>query len=196
MDILAAIFHQHTRRIDLMVPDVVVSERHSDRLQITDHPVETGASVNDHAYKLPSEVVMECGFAGGGSLLDFADTTGLGMRALQSPKETYEQLLKLQASRQPMDVITGKRTYSNMLISGIEVITDHTTENVLRATLTLREVIITCTTSIQVADKTAMSTGLNTSAVANTGTKTLQPVNTSLSGRGAGIPGYLTRRSP
>ena len=47
----------------------------SDTLEITEHPVEKPTSsgagfVADHAYRRPSEVVMEVGFAGGGSLLD------------------------------------------------------------------------------------------------------------------------------
>lgn len=196
MDILSAIFRQQTRKIDLMVPDVVVSEKHSDQLEITNHPVEVCAAVNDHAYKQPSDVVMECGFSGGGSLLDAKDTTGMGLTVGPnlSPHDTYQKLLDLQASRQPFDVITGKRTYSNMLIRGIEVTTDLTTEHVLMATLTLREVIITRTTAIQVADKTAMITGTNTSPVVNTGTKTPVSVNESLLSHVADLPSYLMKR--
>ncbi|MBN7997757.1 hypothetical protein JZ084_27755, partial [Klebsiella pneumoniae] len=40
MDILSTIFQQRSRRIGLMIPDVVVSERHSDALEVTEHPVE------------------------------------------------------------------------------------------------------------------------------------------------------------
>jgi hypothetical protein len=43
----------------------------------------------------------------------------------------------------PFDVVTGKRLYTNMLIRALEVTTDRTSENVLSAVLTLREVIIT-----------------------------------------------------
>lgn len=76
MDILSTLFQQRSRRIGLMIPDVVVSERHSDALEVTEHPVERPTSagtgfIADHAYRRPSEVVMEMGFAGGGSLLDF-----------------------------------------------------------------------------------------------------------------------------
>ncbi|TXE22174.1 phage baseplate protein [Serratia ureilytica] len=187
MDILSAIFHQQSRKIGVVVPDVVVSEKHSDKLEITNHPVEVGAAVNDHAYKQPSEVVMECGFAGGGSLLDFVDTAKVGLQLGLSPHDTYVKLLEMQSDRQPINVITGKRTYSNMLISAIEVTTDRTTENVLMATLTLREVIITSTSTVQVADKTAMATGVSTAAVVNTGTKTPVPVNESFLSQGMGF---------
>ncbi|EMJ8296070.1 phage baseplate protein [Klebsiella aerogenes] len=180
MDILSTLFQQQSRRIGLIVPSVVVSEKHSDTLEITEHPVETGAPVSDHAYKRPSEVVMEVGFAGGGSLLDFIDTSSLGLTLGLSPKETYQQILDLQTSRIPFDVVTGKRLYSNMLIRAIEVTTDRTSENVLMAVLTLREVIITQTQQIAVADKADMKEGANTSAVINSGTKAAKPQNESL----------------
>ncbi|HDU2896812.1 TPA: hypothetical protein RFF92_001641 [Klebsiella aerogenes] len=180
MDILSTLFQQQSRRIGLIVPSVVVSEKHSDTLEITEHPVETGAPVSDHAYKRPSEVVMEVGFAGGGSLLDFIDTSSLGLKLGLSPKETYQQILDLQSSRIPFDVVTGKRLYSNMLIRAIEVTTDRTSENVLMAVLTLREVIITQTQQISVADKADMKEGANTSAVINSGTKAAKPQNESL----------------
>lgn len=180
MDILSTLFQQQSRRIGLIVPSVVISEKHSDTLEITEHPVETGAAVSDHAYKRPSEVVMEVGFAGGGSLLDFADTTAIGLSLGLSPKETYQQILDLQASRIPFDVVTGKRLYTNMLIRALEVSTDRTSENVLMAVMTLREVIITQTQSIAVADKSDMKEGGNTSAVINSGTKAAKPQNESL----------------
>lgn len=193
MDILSAIFRQQSRRIGIVVPSVVVSEKHSDTLEITEHPVEkptTGTAsgfIADHAYKRPSEVIMECGFAGGGALLDFVSTlTGTSLLG-KSPRETYQELLKLQIDRVPFDVITGKRTYNNMLIRAIEVTTDKTSENVLMCVLTLREVILSETKSVTVADKQDMKEGVSTSAVQDTGTKSPIPVNESLlSSTGAG----------
>lgn len=186
MDILSTLFQRQSRAIGLIIPDVVITEKHSDTLEITEHPVEVGAAVADHAYKRPSEVVMEVGFAGGGALLDFASNlTATGLLGL-SPQETYQELLDLQESRVPFDVVTGKRIYKNMLIRALEVTTDRTSENVLMAVVTLREVIITSTMSIQVADKKNMSTGVNTSAVQNSGTKNTTPVKESALSRIAG----------
>ncbi|QSW13238.1 hypothetical protein J1F62_20560 [Klebsiella michiganensis] len=184
MDILSTLFQQQTRRFGLIVPSVVISEKHNDTLEITEHPVEVGAAISDHAYRRPSEVVMQVGFAGGGSLLDFLDTTSIGLSAGLSPKETYQELLDLQNSRVPFDVVTGKRIYTNMLIRALEVTTDRTSENVLSAVLTLREVIITSTTTTQVAAKAEMKLGANTSAVQNSGVKTPTPKNESLLSRG------------
>ena len=186
MDILSAIFRQQSRRIGILIPSVVVSEKHSDALEITEHPVEKPTTnsasgfIADHAYKRPSEVTMECGFAGGGSLLDFIDTSSIGLSAGLSPKETYQKLLDMQLERVPFDVVTGKRVYSNMLVRAIEVTTDKTSDNVLNCTLTLREVIITQTKNATVADKSDMQDGVSTSAVQNSGTKSTTPVNESV----------------
>lgn len=187
MDILSTLFQQQSRRIGLIVPSVVISEKHNDTLEITEHPVEVGAAISDHAYRRPSEVVMQVGFAGGGSLLDFLDTTSIGLSAGLSPKETYQELLDLQNSRVPFDVVTGKRIYTNMLIRALEVTTDRTSENVLSAVLTLREVIITSTTTTQVAAKADMKLGAETSAVQNSGVKTPTPKNESLLSRGVSL---------
>ncbi|EML4892987.1 MULTISPECIES: phage baseplate protein [Klebsiella] len=187
MDILSTLFQQQTRKIGLIVPSVVISEKHSDTLEITEHPVEVGAAISDHAYRRPSEVVMQVGFAGGGSLLDLLDTTSFGLSAGLSPREVYQNLLDLQNSRVPFDVVTGKRLYSNMLIRAMEVTTERSTENVLSAVLTLREVIITSTTTSQVAAKADMKEGANTSAVQNSGVKTPVQKNESILSRLSGV---------
>ncbi|ESL56746.1 MULTISPECIES: phage baseplate protein [Klebsiella] len=187
MDILSTLFQQQSRRIGLIVPSVVISEKHNDMLEITEHPVEVGAAISDHAYRRPSEVVMQVGFAGGGSLLDFLDTTSIGLSAGLSPKETYQELLDLQSSRVPFDVVTGKRLYTNMLIRALEVTTDRASENILSAVLTLREVIITSTTTTQVVPKSNMKLGANTSAVQNSGVKTPVQKNESILSRLSGF---------
>ena len=125
---------------------------------------------------------MECGFAGGGSLLDVFDTSAYGLSTpfnSMSPKDVYKTLLETQERRELIDVVTGKRTYSNMLIRAIEVTTDRTSENVLMCTITLREVILSSTTPVTVADKKNMQMGVSTAAVQNTGVKATKPVNQS-----------------
>lgn len=70
-----------------------------------------------------------------------------------------------------------------MLLRNVEVTTDRTSENVLMAVLTLREIIITSTSTVQVADKSNMTEGVNTSAVENSGVKTPTKPNESIVGK-------------
>jgi len=179
MDYLSTLFHHHTRQIGVIIPSVVTSETHTDTLTITEHPIEDGAVIADHAYKKPAELTMKVGFAGGGALLDFAGSlTATSLLGL-SPQETYQQLLDLQASRMPFNVTTGKRQYKNMLIATLSVTTDKTSENVLFADLTLKEVILVQTKKVYVAEKSEMKTGVNTAEVQNTGTKTTKPAGST-----------------
>jgi len=195
MNTLSALFTQNKRRIGIFIPDVVIKEKHTDTLEITEHPVErptgNGAGfVTDHAFRRPSEVVIDVGFSGGGSLLDFANTSALGLSRGISPNDTYQSLLDLQRSRTPFNVITGKRSYSNMLIRSLDVTTERPTENVLMATLTLRELIISSTNQKQVASKEDMTQGVSTSAVTNTGNKALvSPINSPLKSRNSATGG-------
>jgi hypothetical protein len=47
------------RQFGQFTADVVIREVHTDVLEITDQPVEQGASIADHAYKKPAELVIE-----------------------------------------------------------------------------------------------------------------------------------------
>lgn len=52
-----------SRSIGPIVANVTIEERHVDELDITDHPVERGATISDHAFKRPSEVVIRCAWS-------------------------------------------------------------------------------------------------------------------------------------
>lgn len=189
MDILSTLFSQNTRKIEMIVPSVVISEKHSDSSEITEHPVQVpggeGFTVSDHTFDRPSEVTMEIGFAGGGSLNDGFDTSSMfdistGLKLGSSPREIYQQLLDLKASKKPFDVITGKRDYKNMLIRAIEVTTDNTSENVLMVVLTLRQVIIVETKKTTVAPVENQKLPEATGGTEERGTVTPKPVNESI----------------
>ncbi|MCA6219013.1 phage baseplate protein [Photorhabdus antumapuensis] len=181
MDILSVMFSQQKRKIGVIVPSVVISETHTDSSNITDHPVQQGVTFSDHAYDSPSEVRMDLGFAGGGSLLDAIDTTKVfdistGLSLGTRPRDIYQQLLDLRASHKPFDVVTGKRLYKNMLIKDISVTTDKTSENVLSVVLNLREIVIVETSPNKAAPAENMKNPEDTAPVVNMGAKvTVKP---------------------
>jgi hypothetical protein len=49
--------------LDDIIAQAVIEERHSDELEITSHPVEQGASIADHAFKHPAEVILTMGWS-------------------------------------------------------------------------------------------------------------------------------------
>lgn len=155
-DVYALIFSP-LRMIGTIMPGVTVEELHRDDLVITDHPVERGAAISDHAFKLPATVEMRCGWS---------DTQG-GPGYVQ---EVYQTLLDLQAEREPFAVYTGKRAYNNMLIRSLAVSTDEKSETALMVVCALREIIIVDT---QTVSKASQKTPSKTAGEANTGTKSL-----------------------
>lgn len=140
------------REINGWIPDVILEERHRDELRITEHPVERGASITDHAYKRPAELEMEMlfstygsGFFGaiGSVLEDIADPIGaIKGNANSNPANMYQALLELQSSRELINVVTGKRRYPNLLLESVQVITNEESENNLRVQCRFREIII------------------------------------------------------
>jgi hypothetical protein len=128
------------RSIGGIAAQVTISETERDDLFITEHPVEVGAPISDHAYKRPSEVTIRAGWstAKTGDL----SANGNGM---------YGILLSWQAALNPFDLYTGKRTYHNMLISGLSVQTDQHSEFALMAEITCKQIIRVSTSATQAA---------------------------------------------
>ncbi|WCM21356.1 hypothetical protein NDK50_07885 [Paraburkholderia bryophila] len=46
-----------------IIPDATIEEVHTDDMEITDHPVEQGATISDHAFKRHAEVIVTAGWS-------------------------------------------------------------------------------------------------------------------------------------
>jgi hypothetical protein len=114
------------RSIGAIYASVTVEETAIDELEITQHPVQEGAAITDHAYKQPVRLSLKVLFD------DNADPLAV----------VYQNLLDLQQSRELIDVVTGKKAYSNMLIRSVSQTTSAQTEHVLSVTVELQEIII------------------------------------------------------
>lgn len=153
---------------------VTLQEQHHDELVITDHPVEQGAAISDHAYKKPAEVVLTIGWSN--SSLSSITSLQFGNYSAYA----YQQMLALQALRAPFSLSTGKRKYQNMLIQALSTTTDEKTENSIIMTVHCREVIIVQTTTTTLQPAANQSDPQKTAALTNAGTKTPQASSTSL----------------
>ncbi|BDH44893.1 hypothetical protein TUM12370_09370 [Salmonella enterica subsp. enterica serovar Choleraesuis] len=171
MDILNVIFKPLNRQIGTMFPDVVLSEIHTDTMKIAAHPVEWGADVSDHAWAEASTLKMECAFSGNWQPIDFSSDDGFRLLPLTGPADVYQELLSMQRQAVPFQVITGKRTYQNMLITSLTVTTDKPRENILSCSISLQEVIFAETHALAVANKQMMKQGNSTSGVENGGVR-------------------------
>ncbi|EIZ81875.1 putative bacteriophage protein [Methylobacterium sp. GXF4] len=153
----------------MFVPDVTVEAVGQDALGITGAPVETGATMTDHSYKLPVRLEMVAGWSDCGKYNGYI-------------RGIYERLLRLQATRMPFSIFTSRRRYPNMLM---ESITDPISANTYTAMLpriTFRELIISrtqtdsATTAKSASNPANQANPESTGAVTDRGTVTPQAV--------------------
>lgn len=134
---------------------ITINESSSDVLEITQHPVQQGATIADHAFVKPNQLSVQIQFAEAG----ITDNLSAGANALffgsqktnvanGSLRETYQKLLDLQASRTPFSIVTPKRIYNSMLFTTLSVTTDKKSENVLSVSASFQQVIIVSVTTV------------------------------------------------
>lgn len=157
-----------SRNIGGFVANVTIEEDHNDEIEISDHPVEQGAEVSDHAYKRPPTVVITAGWSNS------------SIEALGNPfyvQQVYDALLNLQASLQPFEIVTGKRIYENMLMKRLSLKTDEKTEHALLVTAECRniQIVSTQTVSSGTGDPKNMKDPVSNAAVTNVGTVSAKP---------------------
>jgi len=141
---------------------VCMSEDSTDVLEITQHPVQRGASITDHAYLQPSTVSIR-----------FIYTPNLTTPLDQ----TYQQLLDLQASREPFTIVTGKRVYKDMLFKSINVTTDVTKENILSVIGDFQQIILVDIEETNVPERSKQKIPQKTDMTENKGDKKAVPVD-------------------
>lgn len=122
-----------SRKLANIAVQVVVNEQTTDTLTITRQPVQQGASVTDHAYMEPTSFSHTIYFSSGSTTLGFLNAKSLD--------QIYKELLELQSSAIPFDIVTPKRIYHDMLMASLTQTTDKLTENCLAIHATYQQVI-------------------------------------------------------
>lgn len=143
------------RSIGGLSATVTIEEVASDELEITQHPVQQGAAITDHAYVKPANLSIK--------VMWNSDERPLA--------ETYQALIDLQASREPFDIVTGKRIYINMLFKSLGITTDAFTENVLSISADFMEIFVTALEVVTVPPRKQQTKPGKTGATQNAGNK-------------------------
>jgi hypothetical protein len=160
---LIGIFSGSNRSIGPIIPGIVIEEDHEDTLTITEHPVEQGAAITDHAFKNPSSVTIQCMWSNTqASLFDFSESYVQGI---------YQQLIALQNGRQPITIVTGKRMYQNMLLESITTQTTNESAYSLPVTLECKQIIIVQTSATTLPPQDQHITPQQTAPVIDNGSQ-------------------------
>jgi hypothetical protein len=150
-----------SRAIGPFTARLTIEENATDELEISQHPVQQGANTTDNAFLKPATLDVK---------VIFDDSS-------EPLSEVYAKLRKLQASREPFQVVTGKRIYKNMLIKSLSQSTDKDTENVLSISMNLQEIILVAIEIVSVPARARQRNPGQTGKTENAGQKKTQPIN-------------------
>jgi len=112
--------------------DATVSEKHSRSATPTAHPVEDGADLTDHVRIEPRRLVL----LGVATAVPFEEIE----RVPNRDRISFERLDDLLGAGRPISIVTTLRTYSNMVLSSVDVDRDARTGQAVFASLTFDEI--------------------------------------------------------
>jgi len=141
--------------------DAFLQIDHESSLTITSHPVETGASISDHAFVNPALLTMQIGMSDAAEVLSIDQFTQGPTRSVTA----YQVLLELQRLRIPMQVMTRLKIYKNMLIETISVPDDYTTAYGLKATVVMKEVLVATVQTVKISARPQVTDSTNRGVV-------------------------------
>lgn len=158
----------------------------SDSLVLTEHPIEYGAAITDHAYKRPAEVTLTCAWSNTAadifSVASVAALTGSNVLGSNYSSAVYSQLLALQENRTPFSIVTTKRMYENMQIVDLQVTTDNRTSSILNIQVRCRQLLLVYTQATTLPSRTSQANPASTADTQSTGVKQLIPATPSPGG--------------
>lgn len=153
-----ALFAAKRPSIGNIVLNCTLSERHGRRYAISESPIENGATITDHALKLPRVLDLV------GVLSPYPDniqqalankaSAFVGQNGFPDARGTWARIVALADSRIPFDVYTNLELYRNMMFESFEhTEDDQTSGSIITLVATLRQVQFAATISeLNIAD--------------------------------------------
>jgi len=158
--------------LGVITADAVIEEHHIDSTEITQHPIEVGSTISDHAFMKPAELILHMAWSNStiGPIPGIPSTSNAIADDLIAKASTvvssntyniykaftddtdklmvnYNTLRSLQNRFILFTVYTGKRIYQNMLCKELIVETDYKKEESLFVRMTCQQVILVNTFS-------------------------------------------------
>lgn len=140
-----------------LIFDAIFSIQHDTSSNITEHPVQSGASIADHAYEEPARITCDIGMSDVMESIipgQFSDNHSRSVSA-------YAKLRELQNQRLPISIVTKLWSYSNMLVETVSTVEDNKTTYGLRATVTLKQVFVVNVNTVKISERPHKSAETN-----------------------------------
>lgn len=140
--------------------DLTLEESHERSAEVTENPIESGAVVSDHVITNPERLRLE-GFV--------TDAPAAAReRAAGRTQGAFETLEQAWRNREPLTVVTGRKTYTDMIIVRLDMPRDRPSS--MRFTMEFQAVTIVESQETQLAGgggSTSQASGVNSAASGN-----------------------------
>jgi hypothetical protein len=187
---LSLLYQPFNAIIDSLVLDASVKEEHISEVDVTDHPVEQGAAVSDHARPKPEELTIEgvvsntplsnlqtsraTTFEGVSFTSNAASQSVRGMPG--NAESAYAQLRALRDKPILITVVTALRTYDNLIMTSLKVPRDKDTGDVLKFEAKFKQVrIVTNAVTVVATKKSKAKPAQNNGAQSGFNTTPVSP---------------------
>ncbi len=130
--------------------DAIMKVEHTAEMRITEHPIQIGANIVDHAYQMPVKLRMEIGMSDAmDSLLIPNPWTNASTKSVSA----YQTLIALMQSRINLQIHTRLINYQNMLIESVFTSDDYKTQFGGKFTVMFRQIITAQVPTITTASR-------------------------------------------
>lgn len=152
-------------KIDFFEFDVTIHESHEYTNIVTEFPVEQGFNISDHALRVPEKLTLT-GFVTNapiphsrGSmdvLLDKSDRVNTALESLlqlagfDPTGKVSPEIASIRRTPQIVTVVTGLRSYSNMIITNVSITRDKDTGETLSPVVEMRRLIVALSETVTV----------------------------------------------
>lgn len=161
--------------------DAEIQIEHEQQLRKTEHPVQTGASIADHAFLEPARLIGDFGMSDAmDAYFNPSTWTGNASKSVSA----YQTMLALQFSRIPLSITTRLRSYENMVIESLLPTDTYKTATGLRMRVEFGQIFLA------IVSQSTVSARPQDTAATNLGTVNTQPPSAAQEQQNAIVPTY------
>ena len=141
--------HNGDSKLTYMPFNLFISEKHSLKFRVSDHPLQDGSTISDHVHQEMQECTVEGMFTNHPlrkleevNEVKFKDeyaTSDVKPTVSNTALANFEKLKLLAKQRKPVRLVCSLEIYPKMVITGIDYDRDSKSGSSIRFTMTLRE---------------------------------------------------------
>jgi hypothetical protein len=172
--------------------DVARLEDHTYESEVTQYPIETGASVSDFIRNRPERVTIQ-GFVSNSPVRILGGTLGSLVRGEvpNNAELVFNQLVALHEAREPITIVTGVKTYESMAIERLTIPRDRDTGEAINFTIEAVKIIKAASVLVVLPNIDTTKAGSQGASTTDQGKQTAKTANEQTTQKTSVLKGWF-----